>query len=335
MLLDLFFIAVGLGVLVWSADKFVMGASNIARLLKVPLFFIGFLVVGIGTSAPEMIVAAMASVEGNTGLAVGNALGSNITNIALVLGATAIVSPIIIDRSIVKVQMPLLFIFTVLTFYLMLDFNITVYDGTLILTCMIFSLYLLIKMTPKSLLKENNPEILEREGIEIPESLTLKDSVFWTLFGMVALFAGSKLLVMGATGLAKAMGLSDLVIGLTIVALGTSLPELTASIVAAMKKQHDLAFGNIIGSNMFNTLVVLAIPGLMKPGVIPEIAVVRDFVIVIALTTILLIYCGRKMNSSKEKNQESSNFEAINRWQGFTLLLLFVAYMVWIYLDSV
>jgi len=333
--MDAFFIAIGLFLLVWSADKFVLGASNIARHIKVPLFFIGFLVVGVGTSAPEMIVSAMASLEGNTGLAFGNALGSNVSNIALVLGLTAIVSPIIVDRNIVKVQLPLLFIFSIITFYLLLDFDISIYDGTLISTCMIFSLYLLVKMTPRSVIEENDPEILEREGIEIPDTLSLKMSVFWTFIGMFILFAGSKLLVMGATGFAKAMGMSDLVIGLTIVAVGTSLPELTASIVAAMKKQHDLAFGNIIGSNMFNTLVVIAIPGLIAPGEVPSVAIMRDFIVVLGLTTLLLVYCGRRLNANDRGESGNTSFEAINRVQGATLFIFFIAYMSYVYFDSV
>ena len=347
-MLDYVSVAIGLLLLVWSANMFVTGAANIARYIRVPLFFIGFLIVGIGTSAPEMIVAAMASLDGNIGLAIGNGLGANIANIAMVLGVAAIVSPIIVDKNTIKTQLPLLFVFTTIAYYVFLDNHISRPDGFLLLSCMIFSLYLLFKMTPRSIIEEVDPEILEREGIEIPDNEPLSKSIILCLIGCVILFAGSKLLTYGAINIAKSWGVTDLVIGLTIVAIGTSLPELSATIAAAMKKQHDLAFGNIIGSNMFNTLIVLAIPGVIAPGDVPPEAVLRDFTIVIGLTILLMVYCGARLvakrkeiikgfeakglKESSTETQEalSGNFSytAIGRKEATILLILFISYEI-------
>jgi cation:H+ antiporter len=334
MLLESLYILAGLALLVWSADRLVMGASSLAQILNVPLFFVGFLVVGVGTSAPEMVVAGVASFSGNGGLAVGNAIGSNIANMAMVLGATAIISPIIINRSVVKFELPLLFIFSFIAFYLLIDFNLSFLDGALFITSMVFALYIFFRMMPKSLVTERDPEILKSEGIEIPDALSLKMSIFWTVAGMILLIIGSKLLVHGAIGIAQSFGMSDLIIGLTIVAIGTSLPELTASIAAARQKKHELAFGNIIGSNMFNTLVVLAIPGLISPGDIPREAVLRDFSVALILTALLLVHCIYKSKRTRKDSTGDGNFEAINRWQGAALLILFFAYLAFVYLTS-
>ena len=324
-LIDITAILAGFALLIWSADLFVMGASATARNLGVSPLIIGLTIVGLGTSAPEILVASIASMGGNPALAVGNAIGSNITNIALVLGATAVVIPLSVHSGILKREYPLLFIATTIAVVLLAYNNhLGRLDGIL----MIVLLAALMIWIVRSALQErsttkNGGEVdtLTSEfEQEIPEGMPSKKATWLLISGITILLLSSKLLVWGAINIATTLGVSDLIIGLTIVAIGTSLPELAASIVSARKGEHDIALGNVIGSNMFNTLGVLGVTGLIQPSLLSDGVLTRDLPIMVALTILMFIMAfGRK------------NAGTITRLEGGTLLAIFAAYQVILY----
>ncbi|MBD3830937.1 MAG: calcium/sodium antiporter, partial [Arcobacter sp.] len=287
MVLYLLAIIAGFGILVWSADKFVEGAASTAKHLGMPSLLIGILIVGFGTSAPEMVVSAIAAMEGNPGLALGNAIGSNIVNIALILGVTALVSPIVVNSKIVKKEMPLLLGIVLISGYLLLDNTLTFVEGIALL----LGFFGLIAWSIISALKSKNDALeSEIEDELVEHEMSLKAGVFWLVLGLVLLIGSSRLLVWGAVGVAHEFGVSDLIIGLTIVALGTSLPELAASVIAARKGEHDIAIGNVVGSNMFNILAVIGIATVIAPmNNIPLEVLQRDWIVMLVLTIALLI----------------------------------------------
>jgi len=312
MLAAIIAIIVGFIALTWSADRFVLGASGLARSLGVSTLVIGILIIGLGTSAPEMLVAGMASIDNNASLAIGNAIGSNITNIALVLGLTAILYPITVRSNIVKRELPILFAISIIAAALLLDGELSRIDGviliSLLLTNILWNLYD-AKRQPSDLLDSEYAD-------EIPSDMTVARASFHTALGMVVMIGSSKLLVWGAVEVASALGVSDLVIGLTIVALGTSLPELAASVTAAKKREFDLALGNVIGSNTFNLLGVMALPGLIAPGVVEASALSRDVPLMIVLTlSVLLMGIGFKAKTGR-----------INRVEGALMLSVYIGY---------
>ncbi|HHL32605.1 MAG TPA: calcium/sodium antiporter, partial [Oceanospirillales bacterium] len=262
------FLIVGLVLLVYSADKFVIGAAATASYLGVSSMVVGLIVIGFGTSAPEMVVSAIAAMKGNPHLALGNAIGSNITNIALVLGVGISVSPLLICSNTVKRELPILLVVTLFVLLLMWDGEQSRMDGAILIASM-FSMALW--MAWLGLRKSRDKDILEDEfEAEMPQNVSKKAAWLWLLFGIIMLPVASHLMVHGATTIAKMMGMSDVIIGLTIVALGTSLPELSATIACMKKNEHDLALGNIIGSNMFNLLGVLGISASIKAYKLPE-----------------------------------------------------------------
>lgn len=314
MLLSSLAIIAGFALLVWSADRFVEGASATAKHFGMSALLIGMLIVGFGTSAPEMVVSAIAAMEGNPSLALGNAYGSNIVNIALILGITAIVTPIAVHSKIVKKELPLLLGLILLSGFLLLDGSLGLIDGILLLggffTLVGWSVY--AALTGKG-------DVLEEEMEEELKSnaMPLNKAFFWLVAGLVLLIGSSKVLVWGAVNIAHTMGVSDLIIGLTIVALGTSLPELAASVMAAKKGEHDIAIGNVVGSNMFNLLAVVGIATVISPiSSVPAEVLERDWLVMFALTFAFLAM-AYGLNS---KNPE------INRFKGFALLLVYVAY---------
>lgn len=314
MILYLLAIIAGFVVLVWSADKFVDGAATTAKHLGMPSLLIGILIVGFGTSAPEMVVSAIASMEGNPGLALGNAIGSNIVNIALILGVTAIIAPISVNSKIVKKEIPLLLVIVFLIGYLLLDNTLTFMEGIILLVgffaLVVWSIVAAIKSKGDSLEEDMNDELLENK-------MSLKAGIIWLIIGLFLLIASSRLLVWGAVGVATEFGVSDLIIGLTIVALGTSLPELAASVIAAKKGEHDIAIGNVVGSNMFNILAVIGIATVINPmNNIPVEVLNRDWLIMLILTIALFV-----MAYSFKKKQG-----VITRKEGFILLILYIAY---------
>lgn len=318
ILINIIAILTGFGLLIWSADHFVTGAGATARNLGVSPLIIGLTIVGFGTSAPEMLVAAFAAGSGNTGLAVGNAIGSNIANIALVLGATAVIVPMSVHSSILKREYPLLLIATlVATVFLAVDNHLGRMDAIIFIVLLVAIFGWLVHQSIKN--RDADPMISEYEQ-EIPEHMPMKKALTMLLLGIVILLLSARLLVWGAVNIASFLGVSDLVIGLTIVAVGTSLPELAASIASARKNEHEIAIGNIIGSNMFNTLGVLGVAGLIHPKTLDDGVLYRDLPLMFILTLILFIM--------------SFGFRApgqINRIEGGLLLAIFTGYGLVLY----
>ncbi len=314
MILYLAAIIAGFAILVWSADKFVEGAASTAKHLGMPSLLIGILIVGFGTSAPEMVVSAIAAMEGNPALALGNALGSNIVNIALILGITAIVAPITVNSKIVKKEIPLLLLIVLASGYLLLDNSLTLGEGIVLIsgffTLIAWSIVSAFRGRGDTLEAEMDSELIEHE-------MTLKAGIIWLIIGLVLLIASSRLLVWGAVGVAHEFGVSDLIIGLTIVALGTSLPELAASVIAARKGEHDIAIGNVVGSNMFNLLAVIGIATIIAPmNGIPVEVLNRDWIVMFALTVALLVMAyGFRSKEGK-----------ITRFEGMILVVCYIAY---------
>jgi cation:H+ antiporter len=315
LLLSIGAIIIGLIILVWSADKFVEGASATANHLGVPTLLIGMVIVGFGTSAPEVAVAAIAAMDGNPNLALGNAFGSNIANIALILGVTALLVPIAVHSSIIKKEFPILIIITLFSGFILLNGVISRTEGIILLlgfvAIIVWQVYTAIKNKKDSLATESEEEI---EGLD----MSLKQALFWLFAGIVLLVISSKMLVWGAVNIATALGVSDLIIGLTIVAVGTSLPELAAAIAAVKKGEHDLAIGNVVGSNMFNILLVIGVGAVITPMTnIPDVALYRDFLVMLGLTIALFIM-------AYGFNGKDGH---INRIEGGLLLFAFIAYM--------
>ena len=308
---------VALTVLVWSADKFVLGASSLAKNLGVSPMIIGLTIVAMGSSAPEMMVAAAASIQGSPDTAIGNAIGSNIINIALVLGFTVLVKPLIVSSTTVKQELPLLLAITLFAYWILSDNHFSFYEGiALMVSFFCFISVLLIKALKQ---RKNNaiddPMIIEAE-LEIPESTNTINAIFWLVCGITLLVLSAHFLVDSAVFIAKSYGISDLVIGLTIIAIGTSLPELAASIASILKKEDDLAMGNIVGSNIFNLLAVLPFAGIIAPGAIDPEASLRDTPVMLAVTALLFILCF---------SRKSGSFR-LTRTKGALLLLCFIAY---------
>jgi cation:H+ antiporter len=281
-----------------------------------PPLLIGMVVVGFGTSAPEMVVSALAASQGNPGLALGNAYGSNITNIALILGITALISPIVVHSQVMRKELPILAGVTLLAAFQLWDGQLTRLDAFVLLGVFAALMAWSIRqgMTQKT----------DSLGAEISAEMTnhrmpLRLAVIWLVVGLVLLVISSRVLVWGAIEVAQGFGVSDLIIGLTIVAVGTSLPELASSVIAARKGEHDIALGNILGSNLFNTLAVVGIAGVISPmAVAPEI-LTRDIAVMAALTLSLFVL-GYGFRSQGR----------INRIEGGLLMACFVAYTVYL-----
>lgn len=323
MLFSITAVISGLVILVWSADKFIDGAANIARILGVPSLIVGMIIIGIGTSAPEMLVSATAALQGNPGIGIGNAIGSNITNITLVLGITAIVFNLPVHSTLILRELPLILAFTILVWFLFADRHFSSLDGVLLLGGLVIMLSWMFISSKRSA-KAHDP-LVEESIEELPEHMSLKPAVFWSITGLLLLLVSSKLLVWGASNIASSLGVSDLVIGLTIVAIGTSLPELAATISSARRGETDLAVGNIVGSNLFNTLAVLPLPGIIAPSTLPEEVLSRDLPIMTGLTVLLLLF--------SIGNIRNKVFE-INRWKGIILLAAFIAYEIMLYFSA-
>lgn len=316
MLTALLAIAAGLALLVWSADRFVEGAAVTAGHFKMPPLLIGMVVVGFGTSAPEMVVSALAATQGNPGLALGNAYGSNITNIALILGITALISPIAVHSQVMRKELPILALITLLAFWQLWDGMLSFVDA-LVLIAVFFGLLAWS-------IRQGMTRKTDALGIEVEAELKVHDmpvrkAVLWLIVGLLLLIVSSRVLVWGAVDLASAFGVSDLIIGLTIVAVGTSLPELASSVIAARKGEHDLALGNILGSNLFNTLAVVGIAGLISPMAVAPEVLSRDLVVMAALT-LSLFALGYGFRGPGR----------INRIEGGLLLACFVGYTAYL-----
>lgn len=310
-------VIVGFGLLIWGADRFVMGAAATAHRLGVSALLIGLTVVGLGTSAPEMMVSISAALKGSPQLAVGNALGSNIANIGLILGITALVAPLTVRSQTLRRELPMLLAITLLAVIPFLNSYLGRLEGFALLAGLILMMAWLVRIEATS--GSGDPMQSELEA-EIPIDIPLQKALLILLLGLIVLLVGAQLLVFGATGIARAVGVSELVIGLTVVAIGTSLPELAASISAATKGEHDLAIGNVIGSNMYNLLAVTGLAGAIHPTRLSPEVLHRDYLIMIGLTVslFLMAYSMRK------------DAGRINRFEGAALLLAFVVYQVFI-----
>ena len=312
-MLDFMFIAVGLAGLVWSSDKFVEGAAAIANHAGMSPLLIGMTIVSLGTSAPEIVVSIMASLSGSGELAVGNALGSNITNIGLVLGITLIIRSITIDASTTKRELPQMVVVTLLAGALMIDGVLSVTDGALLILGLVIFLTLLAR-------RGEAPE----GGMDNDSTLTPLKA--WGVFtiGLALLVISSRLLVVGAVNIAMALGVSELIIGLTIVAIGTSLPELAAAVMSALKGHSDIAIGAIVGSNVFNLLVVLAGPGLFGPLTLNASVMTRDWPVTMLTTGMLMMLAWiayQNANGDKKGNGE------LGRASGVLLVTMYTAYI--------
>ena len=313
MLIAIAAVLVGLGLLIWSADRFVDGASATASHLGMSPMLIGLTIVAFGTSAPEMLVSTMAALDHAPGLAIGNAIGSNIANIALVLGATALVSPMPIKGNLVRLELPILTLATLGAGILLLDYYLDIIDSALLLLGLVVCLYLF---------KRYQQDHVE-DKIQPLANMSLKLGIIWLIVGLVLLALGSRILVGGAIYIATALGVSKMIIGLTIIAIGTSLPELAASIMSARKGQHGIALGNIIGSNVFNLLGVMAIPALINPVVIEADALWRDYGLMLLLTLFILALGFKARRGG-----------TISRLMGSLLLLIYVMYMLLLYTNA-
>ena len=321
MLYNILAILGGFVLLIWSADRFIIGAAATARNLNVSPLIIGLTIVGFGTSAPEMLVSGIASLNESPGLAIGNALGSNIANITLVLGTAALIKPLNVHSRILKKELPLLLLVTFLLLMLVQDTHLGRTDGVILLS----SLFLLMWwVTRQAVTKHDTDAMYDEFDQELPQPMPMQRALFWLVFGLILLVASSKILVWGAVELATAFGVSDLLIGLTIIAVGTSLPELAASIAGALKNEHDIAIGNVVGSNMFNTLAVVGIPGLIYPSTLDTVVLERDMPIVFILTISLFIMAyGFK------------GFGRVNRLEGAVLLGCFFGYQALLYITEI
>ncbi|MFT6915108.1 MAG: cation:H+ antiporter [Motiliproteus sp.] len=306
-------ILAGFVILIWSADRFVTGAAATAKNLGMSPMLIGLTIVSIGTSAPEMLVSGIASYTGAGGLAIGNALGSNIANIGLVLGITALIAPLPVKSGILRKELPLLLAVSVLAGLVLIDGELDRFDGGILLIGLVITLLLFARFQ-----RYADPDEVVHEEEELP-NLPQARALFWLIVGLALLATSSRLLVWGATNIATALGVSDLIIGLTIVAIGTSLPELAASVVSALRGHHDIAIGNIVGSNIFNLLAVMSLPGLIQPFSFDSLVLWRDYSAMMLFTLALLAF-AYLMERGK-----------INRAEGCLLLTGYSGYLGLLY----
>lgn len=316
MFLNIALILVGIGLLVFSADRFTAGAAAIAEHLNVSKIVIGLTVVAIGSSAPEMFVSATAALSDSSGIAIGNALGSNIVNIAVVLGLTIILKPLEVHSKIVNRELPLLVIVTLASGLFMLNAHLSRIEGILMLLALAGYLFWL---TTIALKQRKGDQLVEEIVQELPESMPLGRAIIWTIVGLGLLTASADMLVTGAAALARMLGVSDLVIGLTVIAIGTSLPEMAASIAAAAKKEHEMLIGNIVGSNIFNLLGVIGLSATLSPQALNHHVIHRDLPSMLVITLVLYGICHKTDKASQ-----------LNRWHGTLLLLTYVAYATWL-----
>ncbi|KJG05354.1 calcium/sodium:proton antiporter [Photobacterium angustum] len=316
MLEAIVLLCVGLVLLVWSADRLVYGAAALAKNFGVAPLIIGMTILAMGSSAPEMMVSATAALAGKTDTAVGNVLGSNIANIALILGITAMLKPLSIGSTIIRRELPLMLCVTVIAGLLLWDNYLGRMEGAFLAVLFVLFLLAMLKISKSS---KNDP-LAEEQEAEIPTGVKNSTAIIWVFIGLGLLLYSSDMVVESAVVIAKHYGMSDLVIGLTIIAVGTSLPELAASIASIYKGEDDMAVGNIIGSNVFNILAVMGIPGLLNPSVLSPLAMGRDFYVMLGLSILLLI-----MALGKRRR--------INRVEGGILVLCFIAYQAYLFLN--
>ncbi|MDT4761502.1 calcium/sodium antiporter [Sphaerochaeta sp. PS] len=312
MLIPSILLVLGLLLLLWSSDRFVEGASSTAKFFGMPSLLIGMVIVGFGTSAPELVVSTFAAIQGNPGIALGNAYGSNIANIALILGLTAIITPVRIHSAILRKELPILTFITGISILLLMDLYLSFWNALYLLVLFAF----LMTWSVIQGMRKNTDSLGRQTEHEMKKDVILSKAIWKLLSGLVILIGSSRVLVWAAVEIAHHFGVSDTIIGLTVVAVGTSLPELASSIVAARKGEPDIAIGNIIGSNLFNTLAVVGISGVIHPTAVESTTVYRDMTLM-ALLTISLFVIGYGFNGRKGR---------INRFEGAFLVCIYLLY---------
>ncbi len=310
------FIFLGFVGLIWSADRFVIGAAAIAKSFNIAPLVIGLTIVSFGTSAPEVAVSIDSSIVGKGDLAVGNAIGSNLANIGLVLGCTLLIAMIPVQNTILRNEMPILIGLSALTGVFLFNGTLSFWEGLTLLLLIFPVMYYLIKVQKKAV---NEDKELEIEGEEMIRDMPRKHAIGWFALGLIVLILSSRILVMGASTTAEYFGVSTLVIGLTVIAIGTSLPELAASVMSALKGHHDIAIGNIVGSNIFNLLMVLSLPGIIDPPDLGPIVFARDFMFMMGVTLLLAAAIFVVIKQGKPK---------LGRKTGILLLFVYVIYYV-------
>ena len=314
MLLYFAMVISGISLLVWSADRFTDGAAAIARNFGISPLIVGLTIVAMGSSAPEIIVSLNAAIKGTPGLAIGNAIGSNIANVGMVLGIASIVVPLKVQSNMLKREIPVLFGVMLLAFAVMVDHELSTTDGLILL----ISLGAYISWLTRTAIRSRNKNDLMLEELieELPEQMPNWKAIVWVVIGLILLQLSSKLLVNGAIEIASEFGVSDFLIGVTIVAVGTSLPELAASITGVLKGEHELAIGNVIGSNIFNLLAVLGVPAVVTlVEVEPEILLIDYSFMFGLIVAVCFMAWGRNGKPGE-----------ITRFEGSVLLSLFIGY---------
>ncbi len=315
MLETIAILIVSLCLLIWSADRLVYGSAALAKNAGIPPLVIGMTILAMGSSAPEMVVSIQAALTGKTDTAVGNVIGSNIANIALILGCTSLIKPLSIGSSILRRELPLMLLVTLICGGILWDNYLSLYEGVSL--AVLFVLFLLAMMKFGKEAGTKDPLLNEQEA-EIPSGVANLPAIIWIIVGLTLLIFSADQVVESAVTIAKAFGMSDLVIGLTIVAIGTSLPELAASVAGVLKGEDDLAVGNIVGSNIFNILAVMGIPAIIAPSAINPLAMSRDFYVMLALSILLFLFAAGKART-------------INRFEGAALLACFVGYLAYLF----
>lgn len=315
MIMAILILTAGLLILLWSADRFVAGAAATAGHFSMPPLLIGMIIVGFGTSAPEMLVSAVAALQDNPGIALGNAYGSNIANIALILGVTALVSPMAVNSNVLRRELPVLAFVTLLSIILLSDLHLGRADALVLILA--FSLFIIWSL--RYSMKVKDDPLANDMAMESPAGkMGLGKAVLLTVIGLVFLILSSRMLVYGAVEIARGLGVNDMIIGLSIVAVGTSLPELASTLAAARKNEHELALGNVIGSNLFNTLAVVGIAGSIKGFQVDRITLFRDIPVMTGLTlSLFVIAYGFRGRPGR-----------INRFEGALLIMVYIVYLI-------
>ena len=327
MLTAVILIILGFSLLIWSADLLVDNATELAKHLGISTFLVGIVVIGFGTSAPEMFVSAVAALQNKGNLALGNALGSNITNIGLVLGSAALIRALPVTATTARKDIPIVILAGAFAIFIVSDGFLSNLDGIILLGLLI--IYLVwasfysegVGGEPALENLAKDPHDLDLSHLTHPKAKSIQAAVAWTVGSILLLMIASKMLVTGAITIATTMGVPDLVIGLTIVAIGTSLPELAAAVAAARKGAHDMIIGNIIGSNIFNTLGVLGLTGVIRSTEIDTSALWRDFPIMFIFTIMMFIFALSKGSFSRQ--------------EGATLLLCYIGYIYYLVYSSI
>ncbi len=321
MIGNILLVVAGLVLLIWGADRFVHGAAATARNLGVAPLLIGLTVVAFATSAPEILVSAVAAIQGQPGLAFGNAIGSNIVNIGLVLGLTALIRPIELKSATLRREMPALLAVSLLAVSLFLDSFLSRVDGIVMLTGLVIVMVWLARLGMRSAATD---PIAQDYDAEIPTDVSMPMAIVWLLVGFATLLLGAELLVDGAVGIAEMLGVSEVVIGITIVAFGTSLPELAVSLASALKGEYGLAIGNIVGSNIFNLLAVIGVAASISPASLPPSVLSLHIFVMVAFTLVLFAmtydYDGKAQ---------------LSRLEGVALFIAYIAYMGYVIAQNI